>query len=81
VAPRAAAPVVYGVVIWSLIVDIIGPMVDALGWLDRISLFHYMALAPSEDPDPATIALTLAAALALSLTALALYDRRDLSTG
>jgi ABC-2 type transport system permease protein len=81
VAPSAAGPAVYGVVIWSLIVDLLSSMVDGLRWLDRLSLFHYMALAPADDPDPTTLALTTVAALALTALALTLYARRDLRTG
>ena len=55
VAPRAATRAVYGVVIWSLIVDLLSSMVSGLAWLDHLSLFHYMALAPAQDPDLVTV--------------------------
>jgi len=79
-APRLAAPAVYAVVIWSLILGLLTSMVDSVRWLDHLSLFHYMALAPADDPRPATPALTLLAALALAGVAIFLYDRRDLRT-
>ena len=51
VAPRAAAAAVYGVVIWSLVVDLAGSLVTSMPWLSKLSLFHYMALAPARYPD------------------------------
>ena len=42
--------------IWSLIIDLAASMISGLDWLDRLSLFHYMALAPADDVDPATVA-------------------------
>ena len=78
VAPRRAAAGVYGVVIWSLVVDLLGSMVAGLEWLDHLSLFHYMALAPAQDPDPRTLAITVVVAIALSAAATVQFGRRDL---
>ncbi len=80
-APRAATGTVYGVVIWSLIVDLLSSIVSGLGWLDHFSLFHYMALAPAQDPDVVTVLITLAAAGVLCVLATILFDRRDVETG
>jgi ABC-2 type transport system permease protein len=77
-APRAAASTVYGVVIWSLLVGLLGPLVAGLTWLDHLSLFHYMALAPAEDPDPTTLVVTTGLAVVLCAVATVLFDRRDL---
>ncbi len=45
--------------------------------LEHLSLFHYMALAPAQDPAPATIVITTGIALGLGGLATALFDRRD----
>jgi ABC-2 type transport system permease protein len=81
VRPRAAVPVVYGVVIGSLLLDTIASLASSLEALTRVSLFHYMALAPAVDPSPGTHLLTLGAAALLALIALALWERRDLQGG
>jgi ABC-2 type transport system permease protein len=78
--PRAAAAVVYGVVIWSLVIDLFGSLFSGLHWLERVSLLHYMAQAPAEDPRPLTLAATTAIALACAALATVLFDRRDLRT-
>ena len=77
IAPRAAAAAVYAVVSWSLIVDLLGSMVASLKWLEHVSLFHYMALAPAQDIDPAAVAITVAIGVLLCGLATVLFGRRD----
>jgi ABC-2 type transport system permease protein len=81
VAPRAAVKTVYGVVIGSLLVDLVASMVSGLTWLGHLSLFHYMALAPAADPDATTIVITVAAAGALCVLSTILFARRDTKFG
>lgn len=81
VAPRAASRTIYAVVIASLIIDLLSSLVDGLHGLGRVSLFHYMALAPAADPEATTVLVTLAVAAVLAGVALVLNDRRDVSTG
>ena len=80
VFPRAAAITVYAVISWSLIVDLLGSLLTGTKWLNQLSLFHYMALAPAQDPDPTTLIITTAIALALGIVAVVLFERRDLQT-
>jgi ABC-2 type transport system permease protein len=80
IAPRVAARVVYGVVAGSLIVNVLSSTVTQLRGLDHLSIFHYMALAPAQDPDPTTVVVTLVAALGLCILAVMLFDRRDLQS-
>jgi ABC-2 type transport system permease protein len=79
--PRAGAPAVYGIVLWSLLIDLLGSMVTSLSSLEKLSLFHYMALAPAQDPVPSTVALTLVVAVGLGAVATLLLQRRDMQTG
>jgi len=81
VAPRAAAPAVYGIVTWSFLGDLLASLVDGLGWLERLSLFHYLALAPAQGIDAATACVCVAVAAALAGLALTLFSRRDVATG
>lgn len=78
--PSAASPAIYGVVIWSLLIDLLASMVASLGWLEHLSLFHYMALAPADDPNGTTITITVVTALALCALATVLFARRDTRT-
>jgi ABC-2 type transport system permease protein len=80
-APRFAGPTVYVVVAWSLVVDILASMVTSLHWLDRLGLFHYLALAPAESVDATTVVALCAVALALAVVAVEVFARRDVSSG
>jgi ABC-2 type transport system permease protein len=81
VAPRVAARAMYGVVIWSLLVDLLGSMVASTSPLAHLSLFHYMALAPAESPQVVAVTVSLLVALMLCVGAVVLFARRDVATG
>jgi ABC-2 type transport system permease protein len=79
VVPRAASYVAYGVLGWSLLVEVVGGFGSGRGWLLDTSLFHQMAAAPAVDPNWTAnlvmIGIGAAAALAGCLT----FARRDLT--
>ena len=78
VAPRAGARAVYATVIWSVLVDLAASLITGLKWLERVSLFHYMALAPAQHAHLGTLAITTAVALVLCVAATVMFGRRDL---
>jgi ABC-2 type transport system permease protein len=80
-APRAASAVVYAVVIASLLIDLLTSLIDSARWLDHVSLFHYMALAPAQPVDKVTIVTTVVVAIGLCAVATVLFARRDIETG
>jgi ABC-2 type transport system permease protein len=80
-APRAAVTTIYVLVIGSLVIYLLGSMVPGVRWVEHLSLFHYMALAPSEEPDPGTVTITLLASALLCVLATVLFSRRDLQSG
>jgi ABC-2 type transport system permease protein len=77
IAPRAAAGAVYAVVAFSFVIDLVSSLVEQTEWMGRLSVFHYMALAPAEAADPTTVALTLVVATVLVAGATVLFTRRD----
>jgi len=81
IAPRLASGAIYALIIASLTIDLSGSLVTGLGWLEHLSLFHYMALAPAQRTDPLTVAVTLVVALLLCVGATTVFARRDLSLG
>lgn len=81
VAPRVASRAVYGVVIWSLIIDLVASLISGLRWLDRLSLFHAMALVPAQAADPMTMVITFVLAVVLCVMATVLFARRDVHGG
>ena len=77
-APRAAVRVVYGVVIASLLIDLVSSLAPSAGWLGHLSVFHYMALAPVQPVDAVATVATLVIAGLLCGGALVVFGRRDL---
>ena len=77
--PRAATPVVYGLLAWSLLVEVFSGTVSVSHWLLDTSVFHEMSAAPAVAPDWTSAALlTAVGAVAAALGGLA-FARRDLA--
>jgi ABC-2 type transport system permease protein len=79
VLPRYATIAVYAIVGWSLIIDLLGSLITGLDFLTHLSLFHYVALAPSEDPNWASLGIMTLIAVLLTIAGIALFTRRDLA--
>jgi ABC-2 type transport system permease protein len=79
IVPRAATIVIYLVVGWSIIVDLLGSLIGGLDWLSKASIFHYVALAPSEDPNWTSLLIMTIIAVVLAAAAVVIFDRRDLA--
>jgi ABC-2 type transport system permease protein len=79
VRPRAATFVVYGLLAWSLLVEVLSGTVTVSHWLLDTSVFHEMSAAPAVAPDwTSAAALTAVGAIAAALGGLA-FVRRDLA--
>ncbi|HTO02032.1 MAG TPA: hypothetical protein VL068_15300, partial [Microthrixaceae bacterium] len=78
-APRAAPASVEILVGWSLVVDLLGSLVTGLAQLTRLSLFHYVTLAPAADPNWGSLIAATLLACVMAVTALAVFGRRDLA--
>ena len=80
VAPRAATAAVYGAVAFSFVIDLVSSLVDQTRWMERLSLFHYMALAPAQSTDTTTVAVTVTLAVVLVASATFVFTRRNVQT-
>jgi putative exporter of polyketide antibiotics len=69
---------VYALVGWSFVIDVLGSLVTALEPLTRLSILHYVALAPAQDPDWTALAAMTLLALVLIVAAAVRLERRDL---
>ena len=76
--PRATSVVVYAVLGWSLLVEVVGGVVASSHWLVDTSLFHQMAAAPAVAPnwttDGAMVGIGAVSAAAGSVA----FRRRDI---
>jgi ABC-2 type transport system permease protein len=76
--PRAASYIVYGILGWSLVVEVVGGVGSGRRWLLDTSLFHQMAAAPAVHPNwTVNAAMTGVGAVATVAGTLA-FARRDL---
>ena len=77
-APRFASPVAYGLVAWSLLVEIIGASLGASPWLLDLSVFHWVARAPAVAVQWNSAALLIAGGVAAAAIGAQAFARRDL---
>jgi ABC-2 type transport system permease protein len=77
-APRAVPYVVYGVLGWSLLIEVVGGIGGGRRWLLDSSLFHQMAAAPAVHPNWIVNAVMIAIGVAAALAGCLLFGHRDL---
>jgi len=75
--PRASTVVVYGVVGWALLVEIIGGIGALSHWVFDTSVFHQMAPAPAVAPDWTTAAVMTAIGLGCAAVGGVAFAARD----
>ena len=77
--PRATTPAAYGVLGWSLLIEVLGGFFSSNRWLLDTSVFHHMAAAPAVSPDwTSALVLVAVGAGAAAIGAMA-FRRRDLA--
>ena len=76
--PRATSVATYGVLTWSLLVEIIGGIGALNHWILDTSVFHHMAAAPAASPNWRTDAIMVAVGAAGAVIGGYGLTRRDL---
>lgn len=76
--PRLAAASMYGVLLWSFVIDLIGSTVQLNAVLAHTSIFRHMALTPAAHPQWRTAVITLVCGLVFMGIGCYLFTRRDL---
>jgi ABC-2 type transport system permease protein len=76
--PRLVTFATYGVLVWSLLVELTGGIVNVNHWILDTSAFHQMAAAPSAPIDWTTNAIMTAIGVAGALAGLVAFNLRDL---
>jgi ABC-2 type transport system permease protein len=77
--PRATAVATYGVLSWSVLLELAGGVVSTNHWLLDTSVFHHMASAPGESPDMTSAAFLVAIFAGTCAAGAVGFGRRDLS--
>ncbi len=78
VRPRLCSVAAYGIVSWSLLLDLLGSLIKGNDWLRNSSLFAHMALAPAAKPDWETAAAILLLGVGAAVVGAATFHHRDI---
>jgi ABC-2 type transport system permease protein len=78
-APRLAAPVLYAVVLWSFLIEIIGSSITSSHWLLDTAVFTHLGPVPATSLNWTAVGWLTGLALAAALAGIAAFRRRDLA--
>jgi len=76
--PRAVSIILYGVLGWSLLVELIGGIGAVSHWILDTSVFHHMTSAPAVPPNWGTNGVMMAIGILCALAGGLAFSRRDL---
>jgi ABC-2 type transport system permease protein len=76
--PRAASVVTYGLIAWSLLVELVGGIVGLNHWALDTSVFHQMAAAPAVSPNWTSGGALLALGAVAAVVGGLAFNHRDL---
>jgi len=76
--PRPSTVIIYGVLGWSLVVELIGGIGSLSGSLLTTSLFHHMAPAPATSPDWTAAGVMILIGVFAAVLGTIRFSRRDL---
>ena len=78
--PRLVNVVVYGIVAWSFLVELVGTSVKTNHWVLDTSLFHHMKPVPAAAADWSSAAVMVAIGVVAAIVGGMAFTRRDLSS-
>jgi ABC-2 type transport system permease protein len=79
VAPRVAMPLLYALVLWSFLIEIVGTSITSRQWLLDTALLTHVGPVPAASPDWPAMAILTGLGLIAALAGLATFARRDLA--
>lgn len=79
--PRLAAPILYGLVLWSFLIEVIGSSVTSNHWLLDTALLSHIGPVPATDLNWTAIMWLTGLGLIAAAAGLTALDRRDLAAG
>jgi ABC-2 type transport system permease protein len=75
--PRRASAIVYGYLAWSFLIEFLGAVVHASGWLLDTSVFFHMVPAPATSPNWGSATVMAGLGLAAAVLGGVFLNRRD----
>ena len=77
--PRATTAVTYGLLAWSLLIQLAGGFFSSSHWLLDTSVFHHMAATPAVNPNWTSAAVLAAIGVLAAVLGEVAFRRRDLA--
>jgi ABC-2 type transport system permease protein len=77
--PRLVSPVLYGLVVWSFVIEIIGPSLKANHWILDTAILSHITPAPAVNPNWTAVMWLVALGLAAATAGMFAFNRRDLA--
>ena len=77
--PRLAVPILYGLVLWSFVVQIIGSSITTNHWLLDTSVLSHLGPVPATRLDWGAVAWLVGLGVITALAGFVAFDRRDLA--
>jgi ABC-2 type transport system permease protein len=81
VAPRLAMPLLYALVLWSFLIEIVGTSIASSQWLLDTALFTHVGPVPAASLDWPAMGMLTGLGLIAALAGCATFARRDLAAG
>lgn len=78
-APRLAVPILYALVLWSFLIEIIGSDITGNHWLLDTALLSHLGPVPAASLDWTAIGALAGLCVIAALAGLAAFARRDLA--
>jgi ABC-2 type transport system permease protein len=78
--PRLAAPLLYGLILWSFLIEIIGSSITSNQWLLDTAVLSHLGPVPATSLNWTVIAWLVGLASVAALVGAAAFSRRDLTT-
>ena len=79
IAPRLAMPLLYALVLWSFLIEIVGTSITSSQWLLDTALFTHVGPVPAASLDWPAMGILTGLGLIAALAGLAAFARRDLA--
>jgi ABC-2 type transport system permease protein len=79
IAPRLAMPVLYALVLWSFLIEIVGTSITSNQWLLGTALFTHVGPVPAAGLDWPAMGILTGLGLIAALAGVATFARRDLA--
>ena len=78
--PRLTSTIMFAVIIWAFVVDVLKSFFSLNDFIDKTSLLYYVSFAPTKAPDWTTFVWLVTIGVVLSIIGIIAFSKRDIVT-